>query len=143
MGDMMDINRRGGGRSSPSGIWSWDDLLYGRCGGMYPLTGAGAGLPRRETYEEGATFEETYPQVPLLRAGPAFGRPRQCDRPPPGQATHPILEGVAKCKAPANGQDEGPAAVRGRRLSGRSAAYSRASGAESGAGAAPAAMRAA
>ena len=76
MGEMMDIDRRGGGRSSPSGIWSWHDLLYGRCGAIYPLPGAGAGLPRRETYEEGETFEEAYPRYPfseLVRLSVALG----------------------------------------------------------------------
>ena len=77
MGDGMDNYRRGGGQPSPSGIWSWDDLLYGRCGGIYPLPGAGANLPRRETFEEGATFEETYPRYPfseLVRLSVALGK---------------------------------------------------------------------
>ena len=72
----MDNDRRAGGRPAGSGIWSWDDLLYGRCGGMYPLTGAGPGLPRRRTYEEDATFEETYPRYPfseLVRLSVALG----------------------------------------------------------------------
>ena len=76
MGDGIDNTRRAGGRPSGSGIWSWDDLLYGRCGGIYPLSGGGPGLPRRETYEEGATFEETYPRYPfseLVRLSVALG----------------------------------------------------------------------
>ena len=61
-----------GRRPSSSGIWYSEELLFGATGGYYRTPKGGSVEPRRELYQFGDSFEETFPKYPfseLIRIG--------------------------------------------------------------------------